>query len=196
MSGETIEVRDLSFRPVSRESWPDLEELFGRHGASGGCWCMWWRLKRSEFRARSGEQKRAALKGIVDAGAVPGILAYLGDRPIGWCSIAPREQFPVLDRSPVLGRVDGQPVWSIVCFFIAAPYRGAGLNRLLIGEAVRYAAQHGARIVEAYPVDMAHSQDTSAEAFTGFARTFLGLGFHEVARRSGRRPILRYRIGD
>jgi hypothetical protein len=32
-------------------NWIDLEKLFGAHGACGGCWCMWWRLKRSVFPA-------------------------------------------------------------------------------------------------------------------------------------------------
>ncbi len=195
MQGGPIAERDLLFRPVTAENWKDLEELFGGHGAYAGCWCMWWRIRRSEFDRRTGEEKRQALKGIVDSGTVPGILAYLAGRPVGWCAIAPREQFPVLDRSPVLKRVDEQAVWSIVCFFIARPFRGRGLNRLLIEGAVDYARKHGARIIEAYPVDTDFSRNTSTEAFTGFARTFFSLGFTEVIRRSGRRPLLRLRCG-
>jgi len=51
------------------------------------------------------------MEAIIRSGEVPGILAYLEGEPIGWCSVAPREAFPVLDRSPVLKRVDDKPVF-------------------------------------------------------------------------------------
>jgi len=63
---------------------------------------MWWRLKRSEFLKQKGEGNKKALKRIVDSSEVPGILAYAQGQPIGWCSIAPRESYPALERSRVL----------------------------------------------------------------------------------------------
>jgi GNAT superfamily N-acetyltransferase len=106
--------------------------------------------------------------------------------------VAPREQFPVLDRSPVLKRIDERSVWSIVCFFVARPFRRQGLNSLLIRGVLEYAKGRGATIIEAYPVDKESSRNTSLDAFTGFAKTFERLGFREVKRRSASRPILRY----
>jgi GNAT superfamily N-acetyltransferase len=191
-----IQYGDLSFKPVTPERWSDLEELFGEHGAYSGCWCMWWRIRRSEFDRNHGEGNRRALKRIVDSGSVPGILAYLQEKPVGWCSVAPREQFPVLDRSPLFKRVDERPVWSIVCFFLARPYRRQGLSALLIRGALEYAKGRGATIVEAYPVDKESARNTSVEAFTGFAKTFRALGFQEVARRSASRPLLRRYLED
>jgi hypothetical protein len=61
---------DLSIYPVTPDRWTDLETLFGPRGAVGGCWCMWWRLKRSEFDQQKGAGNRAALQG--HAGEVPG----------------------------------------------------------------------------------------------------------------------------
>jgi GNAT superfamily N-acetyltransferase len=191
-----IRYGDLSFKPVTSERWSDLEELFGEHGAYSGCWCMWWRITRSEFDRNHGEGNRRALKRIVDSGTVPGILAYLQEKPIGWCSVAPREQFPVLDRSRMLKRVDDRPVWSIICFFVPRPYRRQGLSSLLIRGALEYAKGQGATIVEAYPVDKESPKNTSVEAFTGFAKTFRALGFREVIRRSAWMPILRYYFAD
>lgn len=192
MKDGAIAEKDLIFKPVGRERWNDLKELFGKHGAYGGCWCMWWRMARSEFDRRSGAGKKVLLKRLIDSGTVPGIIAYLHEKPVGWCSIAPREQFPVLNRSPVLKKVDEATVWSIVCFFIARPFRGKGLNRLMIKGALAYAKHQGATIVEAYPVDKTHSKNTSLDGFTGFATTFLSMGFKEIIRRSEKRPILRY----
>jgi hypothetical protein len=34
----------FDIRPLTAETWPALEDLFGRAGASNGCWCLFWRL--------------------------------------------------------------------------------------------------------------------------------------------------------
>ena len=183
---------ELVFKPVTTVEWPDLQRLFGPNGADGGCWCMWWRMKRSEFDRKHGEENRRAMGSIIRSGEVPGLLAYQDNDPIGWCSVAPREAFPVLDRSPVLKRVDDQLVWSIVCFYIARKYRRSGLEGLLIEAALDYAQHQGATIVEAYPVDPGTRRFDPGAAFTGTIGTFRRLGFEEVARRSKRRSVLRY----
>ncbi|TFH34259.1 MAG: GNAT family N-acetyltransferase, partial [Anaerolineales bacterium] len=122
-------VERLSFQPLIPERWPDFEQLFGAQGASGGCWCMWWRIARREFEANGNQGNRDAMRSLVEAGHIPGILAYHGDCPVGWCSIAPRSEFGALERSRVLKRIDDEPVWSIVCFYISKPHRHQGLLR-------------------------------------------------------------------
>ncbi|MFQ5613512.1 MAG: GNAT family N-acetyltransferase [Anaerolineae bacterium] len=186
----------LEYQPVTPERWPDLETLFGENGAYGNCWCMWWRLKRAEFDRQSGREKKQALKAIVDSGEIPGLLAYAGGQPIAWCSVAPRQAFPVLDRSWVLKRVDEQPVWSIVCFFVARPYRSRGLLIKLLEAAVDYAKAQGAQIVEGYPIEPKVSGLSGSDGFTGVVSVFRQAGFVEVLRRSESRPIMRYVVGE
>jgi GNAT superfamily N-acetyltransferase len=188
-------IEGLRFLPVTPDNWADLEALFGPQGAYAGCWCMWWRLSRVEFGRRSGEERKAGLKALVDAGQVTGILATIGDEPIAWVSVAPRESYPPLERSRTLRRVDAQPVWSIVCFFVAKPYRGQGLMAELVRGAVSYAAQHGAQIVEAYPVDPGdRTVHGSTEGYMGLISAFRDAGFTEVARRSPRQVVMRYTV--
>ena len=153
---------------------------------------MWWRLKRSEFERQKGDGNRKAMKGIVDSGEVPGILAYTGYQPIAWCSVAPREAYPALERSRILKRVDDEPVWSIVCFFVAKPFRGKGVNRELLRAAIEYVRKQGGNIVEAYPVEPKKDRIPDVFAYTGLASTFRNAGFVEVLRRSETRPIMRY----
>jgi GNAT superfamily N-acetyltransferase len=186
---------DLSFHPVIAQRWDDFETLFGPRGAVGGCWCMWFRLKRSEFDVQKGEGNKRAMRRIIDSGEIPGLLAYYQEEPVGWCSVAPREAFPVLDRSPVLKRVDDQPVWSVVCFFIARPYRHQGVSLQLLQAALDYAQENGARIVEGYPVEPKKGSTPEVFAYTGLVSMFLQLGFVEVARRSETRPLMRYYFG-
>lgn len=185
----------FEFHPLVVERWPDLEKLFGPRGACGGCWCMYWRLPRREYEAIRGEGARVALKGLVDSGAAPGILAYADGEPIGWCALAPREAYPVLERSRILKRVDNQPVWSIVCFFVARRWRRKGLTVRLLQAALEFARERGAMIIEGYPVEP-KEQRPDAFVYTGLASAFRKAGFVQVARRSETRPIMRWEAGS
>ncbi|HEX6484545.1 MAG TPA: GNAT family N-acetyltransferase [Ktedonobacteraceae bacterium] len=187
-------MNQLKFLPVTAERWQDLETLFGKSGAYGNCWCMWWRMKRSEFDKQSGPEKKQALKNIVDANQVPGILAFANGEPVAWCSVAPREVFASLERSPTLKRVDREPVWSIVCFFVAKLYRRQGLMVMLLKAAIDHAKSNGAKIVEGYPIEPRHDHLPEVSSFTGVVTAFQEVGFVEVLRRSEKRPIMRYFI--
>lgn len=157
---------------------------------------MWWRLKRSDFMRQRGELNRKALKKIVDSGEVPGILAYADGEPVGWCAVAPREAYPTLERSRVLKRVDAKPVWSVVCFFVAKPFRGKGLTVQLLKAAVEHVRKQGGKIVEGYPVEPKKGRMPDPFAYTGLVSSFQKAGFVEVLRRSESRPIMRYFIAE
>lgn len=188
---------ELEFHPLTRDHWSDFVRLFGERGACGGCWCMWWRLKRSEFERQKGETNKQAMKAIVEAREVPGLLAYVAGKPVAWCSVAPREQYSVLGRSRILKPIDETPVWSVVCFFVEKSHRNKGLTLQLLRAAVEYVKQQGGRVVEGYPVEPKKKRMPSAFAWTGFASTFEKAGFIECLRRSETRPIMRFYIeGD
>jgi len=191
-----LDISALEFFPLTSEWWTDLEKLFGKQGACGGCWCMWWRLKRSEFEKQKGEGTKRALKRIVELGEVPGILAYANGQAVAWCSVAPREAYPALERSRTLKRVDNKPVWSIVCFFVAKPFRRKGITGKLLRAAIEYVRKQGGKIVEGYPVEPKKEKMPDGFAYTGLAPTFRKAGFVEVLRRSEKRPIMRYVIGE
>lgn len=185
-----IVLTDVQFHPLTADRWSDLQRLFGEHGACSGCWCMFWRVTRSEFDRLRHDGRRQAFKSIVQSGEITGILVYLNDEPIGWCSIAPRETFGALERSRTLKRVDDRPVWSIVCFFVARPHRRAGLMIELLRAAIEYAQEHGTKIVEGYPVEMKDRRYAGVELYSGVASVFHEAGFIEVRRQP--RLIMRY----
>ena len=195
MSERANTTSKLTFRALTPDRWNDLEALFGARGACGGCWCMLWRLKRSEFEKQKGDRNKAAFKAVVDSGEAPGILAYANGSPIGWCALAPRETYPALERSRVLKRIDDQAVWSIVCLFIARPYRRKGISVELLKAAAEYVRKRGGKIVEGYPVEPRTDEMPDAFAWTGLASAFLQAGFVEHARRSEPRPIMRRSVG-
>lgn len=182
----------LTFKPLTPESWPDFVLLFEEHGPQNGCWCMYWRIRRVDCQRQFGEGNKLAFQQVVESGNPPGILAYLNQQPIGWCAIAPCQEFGVLDRSPALKRIDDRPVWSITCFFVSKAHRCLGLTQILVEKAIQFAKGQGARIVEAYPLRTGLTRHLPYERFMGIESTFEQVGFQVVARRSDRRPIMRY----
>ncbi len=180
----------LTFHELTTERWDELTELFGENGACGGCWCMAWRLSRKDFSTKKGEPNKRALKRLVAKGSPTGILAYAGDVPVGWCSVAPREHFLLLEKHRTLKRIDDQPVWSIVCLFVAKPFRRKGVSVALLRAAAEWAGTQGAQIVEGYPTEPAK---TLPDPFlwTGLASAFRDAGFKEVARPARTRPVFR-----
>lgn len=181
----------MEFHPLTPERFPALQALFGERGACGGCWCMAWRLESAEFNRGKGAGNRRALKKIVDSGEAPGILAYVDGAPVAWCAVAPRERYRRLARSRVLAPVDDELVWSIVCFFVARPWRRRGITSKLIEAATEHARRHGARVVEGYPVVTRKGDLPDAFVWTGLPSAFERAGFLEILRRSETRPIVR-----
>lgn len=189
--GTLASSRNVKFRRLSSTNWPDLETLFGPRGASGGCWCMWWRLRRAEYEKKKGAGNKRSFRKIVTSGRPTGVLAYIGKEPVGWCAVAPRDAYPALSRSRILAPVDDRPVWSVTCFYIPRPWRRTGLTAALLQAAVQYAGKQGAKIVEGYPQDPLSGNFPDTFAWTGFLSAFRKAGFKEVARRSAGRPVMR-----
>jgi GNAT superfamily N-acetyltransferase len=152
---------------------------------------MAWRKTRSEFVRGKGEANRASLKALAGADPPPGILAYDGAEPAGWCAVAPREQYVFLERSRVLRPLDDARVWSVSCFFVARPYRNRGVSVALLRAATDFAFSRGARIVEGYPMEPRKGHMPDTFVWTGLLKAFLAAGFEEMPRWSENRPIVR-----
>ena len=181
----------LVFHPADEERWPDLEQVLGRRGGHDGCWCMRWRLPPAVFQRQRGEANRRALRAGLAEGRITGVLGYLDDRPVSWCAVGPRTQFPVLEVSDLLARVDDAPTWSVGCCHLARSCRGRGMASAVVAGAACFARERGARVLEAYPLTPVSGRVPQAAAWTGFESSFVSAGFAEVARRAPLRPILR-----
>lgn len=184
----------IATRELDPSLWPDLEALFGDRGACGGCWCMFWRIRKGErWDDVKGDPARARLRKLVADGAVRGVLAYAGGRPVGWCTFGPRRDFSRLDRSPSLACDDAERVWSIPCFFIKASHRGCGVATALLARAVKLAKKHGAQLVEAYPVRPGKPGEKlpAAFAWTGTRSLFDKAGFTIAGNEGGGKERVR-----
>jgi len=187
--------------PLTPERIPDLAALFDQGGDPRWCWCAYFRVRGRTWSNSTPGQNRKVLEGAVADGdkvdRAPGLVAYDGDEVVGWVSVGPRTDYERLTYSTVLAPVDEQPVWSIVCFVVGRRSRGQGVARALLEAAIDHARDHGATILEAYPVDVpSRTRVASANVYQGTLSMFERAGFEVVARRQHNaaslvRPIVR-----
>lgn len=166
--------------PLTIDRFDDLADLFRSTPVASMCWCMYWRLASSEFSSRRVVELREALRNLAAGEPTPGLLAYLDGRAVGWISVGPRTDYARLERSRTIRPIDDQPVWSVVCFVVSRTARGRGVAGALLEAAVTYAGDHGARIVEGYPVDPGTATLPSGAGYTGLRSTFERAGFAAV----------------
>jgi GNAT superfamily N-acetyltransferase len=187
-------LKDLDFHPATPSRWHDVEKLFGERGACGGCWCMFLRLSNSEWtKGKTTGANKKAFKKVIANGEKPGVLAYHGRDPIGWCAIAPREAYPRLARSRVMAPIDNKRSWVITCLFVHKDYRRKGVSARLLKAAAELAGRGGAEVVEGYPVEATMEKMPDPFLWHGTPSAFRRAGFREAARRSKSRVVMRRR---
>ena len=175
---------------ATADRWDDFTTLMGPRGGAEGCWCMLWRLSARDYKAGQGDANREAMRDVFGEGS-PRLLAYDGETPIGWCSVAPRTAFPRLETSRNFKPVDDTPVWCVTCFFVVKAHRGKRVAERLLEAACDFAASRGGEAVEGYPTDTGGARDTRWFSWTGYLAAFERVGFREIARRSPKRPVMR-----
>jgi GNAT superfamily N-acetyltransferase len=180
-------------RPLTPETWTDLEALFALPGGSivRGCWCMFYRRTGPvSVSAAAGTDNKRQLCDLVESGVVPGLVGYVDGAPAGWISLGPREDYAKLERSRIMKPVDDRAVWSVVCTFVAKAHRGQGVQHRLLDAGVRHARECGVRTLEAYPVDKPERSHDDF-MFFGSRSLYERAGFREVVRRSPTRVVMR-----
>jgi GNAT superfamily N-acetyltransferase len=174
------------------ERWTDLAELMGERGDPSRCWCQYYRGE-GPYEHQSRQRNRAAMRRQVMTAPVPhGVLAYDVTRAVGWCAVAPRCDYPRLARMQAASAVqDHEGLWSVTCFVVRVGHRRQGVATQLLHAAIDFARRHGARTIEAYPVDASLRPTGSSGLFQGPLSMYLHAGFTEVARPSASRSVVR-----
>lgn len=186
-------LEQLTIEPLTKRNWAKFVQLFGEKGACGNCWCMYYRLKKSDFQSgKADEGNKSAMKKIVWDGKPAGLLAMYEGQAVAWCAFAPREDFVKIERSRVHKRIDDNAVWSIPCFFIDKNFRRQGVSVAFLKGAIQYAKEKGIKIIEAYPTIPTQEKLPDSFAWIGLFKSFERAGFEIVDRTSKNRPMVRY----
>ncbi len=191
--------------PANEAPWTDLDLIMGPPGDAYGCQCQWFKLEKHEWRAASRDERADRLRtqaacGNPDSPTTSGLIAYVGDEPVGWCAVEPRSAYLRLRkaRTPWTGR-DEDPaddsVWAVTCFQVRAGFRRRGVSAALARASVEFARERGARAVEGYPTVIEPGKSApESNLYVGTVGVFEQAGFVEVAAPSTRRRVMRVEL--
>ena len=189
----------ISVRSSSEVAWDDVRTVFGTKGDPARCWCQWFKVTNAEWESSSPAQfERMLCDQVREAPVAPGLVAYLDGEPVGWVAVEARTGYRRITSMKVAAaspEPQGDPaVWAVTCFVVRVGYRKKGVSAALLAGAVDHARAHGARLLEAYPVDVAEKKTSSADLFHGALSTFLAAGFEEVAHPADGRAVVQLRL--
>jgi GNAT superfamily N-acetyltransferase len=200
---DEMHTSELRIVPANEAPFDDVEAVFGTKGDPAHCWCQWYKIPGKDWRAIGDESLHDRLAAQLSASpTAPGLLAYDGETPVGWCALEPRPAYPRLLQSTIVGAtpetdLDDPTVWAVTCFVVPRAYRKRGVGKALAEAAVEFAREHGARVLEAYAIDhLARPGVPAADLFHGTVTMFLHAGFAEVARPKPDRAVMQLRFDD
>ena len=172
---------ELTVVPLTTQTWPALARLFAAGGDPKWCWCQFWRKPGSNWTNTTPAGNRADLEQLAGRELAPGLIALRDGVAVGWVGLGPRDDFPRLARARTIPQLPGDAVWAVNCFVVARSARRTGVASALLQAAVDYAMDHGARIVEGYPVVTGGTRLAATSAYTGTADMFLRAGFAQAS---------------
>ncbi len=195
--------QNVTTAPATPGRWADVVSVMGVRGDPSWCWCQHFRFRGKEWAETTTAGNREQLRRQVAAGPLaPGVVAYRGREPVGWCAVGPKQAYPRLMASrissPATGSAEAADIagtWAVSCFVVVKGHRRSGVSAELLDAAVAYATDNRAKTLEGYPVDPSAKKSVSgAELFHGALSVFLAAGFTEVHRPIPARVLVRKQL--
>jgi GNAT superfamily N-acetyltransferase len=205
MASSNFEREDVVVRPVEEVSWDDARIVFGTRGDPSTCWCQFFKLSNAEWAAKRSAGRAECLQSQINdarehGASTPGLVAYVRDEPVGWVAVEPRTHYPrALSGRVVTGASTEAPddasVWAITCFVVRVGFRRRGVAGALVAAATSHAREHGARVIEGYPVDTAVKEKvSSSELYHGSVTLFEAAGFTVMSRPVDGRALVTFTV--
>ena len=177
-----IDLANLELRELTPDHANDFldyfdQDAFADNPEGASCYCCyfhWVGTGSEDWSTRTAAANREWQTELIQCGKTTGILAFLDNRPIGWCHASEKRSLAHLATMDILASPDDESVGSIVCFVVTKRFRGTGLSNLLLEATCDLLAKRSLQIVEAYP----DRQATNSYAnFHGRFDMFLDAGF-------------------
>ncbi|MFX1312777.1 MAG: GNAT family N-acetyltransferase [Promethearchaeota archaeon] len=172
---------NLEIKPLKPDLLDDFLYYFDKIGFAdnpdwSACYCHFFHFTGNikEWEKRSGEENRNASIQLIQSEKMHGFLAYLDNKPVGWCNINSRENFAKsLYKYEDLGSRE-KKIAGIVCFLIAHTHRKQGIARQLLRYACSSYKEKGYDIIEAYP---RKGKLSEAQSYHGPISLYISDGF-------------------
>jgi GNAT superfamily N-acetyltransferase len=199
---DPVHPAELRIVPANQATWQDLEAIFGTADYPYHCQCQRFKVTGWLWRDTDLDERLAMLQadtacGQPEAEHTSGLVAFLGDEPVGWVAVEPRTAYPKLRslRVPWTGRREDKNdngIWAVTCFCVRKGYRGRGITYQLAQAAADHARAHGATAVEGYGmVTEPFVEITWGEVHVGAVQVFAEAGFTQVSAPTKRRRVMR-----
>ncbi len=189
----------ITIEPATADRFDDAEHALTGGGDGASCQCAFWTLTNAQWQQSTREERETILKDEMADAPPPALIAYVDGEAAGWIRVGPRTRQVRLGRTRQFTAHSVEPwdddsVWAVTCFVIRREYRGQGLNARLLDAAIDFARSHGARVIEAYPIEgidpATGKKQSSNNLYHGLVSTFQNAGFHEVSRFKPDRAIV------
>mgnify|MGYP001031278936 CR=1 FL=1 len=176
----------ITIEPATAERFDDAQHALTGGGDGASCQCQWWMLRNKDWQSTSRAERTEMLRTEVEAAPSPALIAYVDGEAAGWVRVGPRTAQTRLAHTRTFAASphpwDDPDVWAVTCFVVRREFRGRGLNHTLLDAAIIHARTNGARVIEAYPIDVPASKRPTNDLYIGVLSVFLAAGFEEVAR--------------
>jgi GNAT superfamily N-acetyltransferase len=187
MGSETAQLTgEIRIVAANDAPWDDVRTVFGTRGDPAGCWCQFFKVDNATWNAQDVPAfERALCEQQSERGAGPGVLAFIGDEPVGWCAVEPQTAYSRI-VVPTRGDLPALPgTWAATCFVVRVGYRRRGVAKALLDGAIEHARNHGAQRIEGYP-SVSAKKLSSADLYRGPRAVFEAAGFAPVPESTSR----------
>jgi GNAT superfamily N-acetyltransferase len=152
-------------------------DAFSDNPKWASCYCHFpHALHRTEkWAERTAAQNREATSKLIESEYMTGYLAYVDDKPVGWCNANIQSRYTILKDAT-------EDIGAIVCFIVAKPHRGTGVATRLLDAACEGLRKRGVRAIEAYP---RKADTTQAGNYHGPLEMYLRAGFEPIREEDG-----------
>lgn len=177
------------------DRWVDVQHSLTGGGDGASCQCAWLVLRAKDFNRTSTSERIELLRDEIAAGPPPGLIAYVDGEAAGWVRVGPRILHHRIIHTRAIAAAttvpfDDEGVWAISCFVVRREHRGQGVTVRLLQEAIAYARESGARLIEAYPIDTSAGTLPPNDLYHGTLSTFLSSGFQQQREMKPGRPLV------
>ncbi|MGE4133326.1 MAG: GNAT family N-acetyltransferase [Bdellovibrionales bacterium] len=167
----------MTILPISPATWNDFVALMQSEPQCRECFCL---NHREPAGCATGEGAKARMSQLLTQGKVGGLLAFEGEKCIGWIAIDPMTELVGHDCQP--SARDGE--WAIHCIFVLDGFRGKGASTELIRAAIELAKSRGAHLVSAFPIPAENRErfPVNEAEFSGRYSSFSKMGFRSIGQ--------------
>ena len=184
----------VNIKPLTSDLIPDLETLFETSLETKRCSCMWFIIPVKQYQADGPAGNRQSFFKLMGTDPYPlGLLAYLDDKPVGWCAVGPRSRYARAIKTPTYKGRDKElddDVWLIPCFYVHKDARGRRITEKMLEQAVQLAEANGATAVDGFPFAGSKRQ-SKGDVQVGFEPLFASCDFETIRTPSAKRIVMR-----